>query len=162
MADPNTVILFLVISVIALWGIVICLAVFHIVEFLKKRVRMKALVLDGQGEVRDEYELGKQRELLIGKSTPSNLVNIDFSDSAYAGSIQEEHASLVRYGAYWYICARANNGMVGLRQKGGDTVYKLRRNIPYRIQCGDIIYISYEKIIIRNGTAAVHRAENST
>ena len=40
-------------------------------------------------------------------------------------------------------------GMVGLRQKGGDTVYKLRRNIPYRIQCGDIIYISYEKIIIQ-------------
>ena len=39
--------------------------------------------------------------------------------------------------------------MVGLRQKGGETVYKLRRNIPYRIQKGDIVYISYEKIIIR-------------
>ncbi len=87
--------------------------------------------------------------MLIGKSTPANLVNIDFSDSAYAGSIQEEHASLIRYGSCWYICAKAENGMVGLRQKGGDTVYKLRRNIPYRIQCGDIIYISYEKIILQ-------------
>ena len=149
MADQSRVILFLVISVIALWGIVICLVAVHIVGFLKKRVRIKALVLDGQGGVRDEYELGKQKELLIGKSTPANLVNIDFSDSAYAGSIEEEHASLVRYGTYWYVCAKADNGMVGLRQKGGDTVYKLRRNIPYRIQCGDIIYISYEKIIIQ-------------
>ena len=149
MADQSAVIPFLVISVIALWGIVICLAAVHIVEFLKKRVRIKAVVLDGQGGIRDEYELGKQRELLIGKSTPANLVNIDFTDSAYAGSIQEEHASLIRYGSYWYVCAKAENGMVGLRQKGGDTVYKLRRNIPYRIQCGDIIYISYEKIIIQ-------------
>jgi hypothetical protein len=149
MADQSRVILFLVISVIALWGIVICLVAVHIVGFLKKRVRIKAMVLDGQGGVRDEYELGKQKELLIGKSTPANLVNIDFTDSAYAGSIEEEHASLVRYGTYWYVCAKADNGMVGLRQKGGDTVYKLRRNIPYRIQCGDIIYISYEKIIIQ-------------
>ena len=149
MADQSRVVLFLVISVIALWGIVICLVAVHIVGFLKKRVRIKALVLDGQGGVRDEYELGKQKELLIGKSTPANLVNIDFTDSAYAGSIEEEHASLVRYGTYWYVCAKADNGMVGLRQKGGDTVYKLRRNIPYRIQCGDIIYISYEKIIIQ-------------
>lgn len=149
MADQSRVILFLVISVIALWGIVICLVAVHIVGFLKKRVRIKALVLDGQGGVRDEYELGKQKELLIGKSTPANLVNIDFTDSAYAGSIEEEHASLVRYGTYWYVCAKADNGMVGLRQKGGDTVYKLRRNIPYRIQYGDIIYISYEKIIIQ-------------
>ena len=149
MADQSRVILFLVISVIALWGIVICLVAVHIVGFLKKRVRIKALVLDGQGGVRDEYELGKQKELLIGKSTPANLVNIDFTDSAYAGSIEEEHASLVRYGTYWYVCAKADNGMVGLRQKGGDTVYKLRRDIPYRIQCGDIIYISYEKIIIQ-------------
>ena len=139
MADQSRVILFLVISVIALWGIVICLVAVHIVGFLKKRVRIKAMVLDGQGGVRDEYELGKQKELLIGKSTPANLVNIDFTDSAYAGSIEEEHASLVRYGTYWYVCAKADNGMVGLRQKGGDTVYKLRRNIPYRIQCGDII-----------------------
>lgn len=149
MADQSWVIPFLVISVIALWGIVIVLAAVHIVEFRKKRGRIKAVVLDGQGGVRDEYELGKQRELLIGKSTPANLVNIDFSDSAYAGSIQEEHASLIRYGTYWYVCAKAENGMVGLRQSGGETVYKLRRNIPYRIQCGDIIYISYEKIMIQ-------------
>ena len=149
MADQGRVILFLVISVIALWGIVISLAAVHIVEFLKKRVRIKAVVLDSQGRVRDEYELGKQREMLIGKSTPANLVNIDFSDSAYAGSIEEEHASLIRCGTYWYVCAKAENGMVGLRQKGNDTVYELRRDIPYRIQCGDIIYISYEKIIIQ-------------
>ena len=108
MADQSAVIPFLVISVIALWGIVICLAAVHIVEFLKKRVRIKAVVLDGQGGIRDEYELGKQRELLIGKSTPANLVNIDFSDSAYAGSIEEEHASLVRCGTDWYQIGRAH------------------------------------------------------
>jgi len=64
MADQGRVILFLVISVIALWGIVIGLVAVHIANFLKRRERIKALVLDSQGEIRDEYELGKQKELL--------------------------------------------------------------------------------------------------
>jgi len=151
MADQGAVILFMVVSMIALWVMVAGLTGINIAEYLKKRTRMRAVILDSRGEARDEHELGKQKELLIGKSAPANLVNIDFSDSAYAASIEEDHAALVRNGAYWYVCAKAKNGMVGLRQKGGDTVYKLQRNIPYRIQCGDTIYISYEKIIIRNG-----------
>lgn len=149
MVDQSTVNLFLVVSMIALWGIVIWLAGVHIAEYLKKRVRLKAVVLDGQGEIRNEYVLGKQNELLIGKSTPARMVNIDFSDSAYAGSIEAEQASFIRYGAYWYVCAKAENGMAGLRQKGGDTVYKLKKDIPYQVRCGDIVYISYEKILIQ-------------
>lgn len=149
MADQSAVNLFMVVSMIALWVMVTGLTGIHIAEYLKRRTRMRAVVLDGRGEARDEYELGKQKELLIGKSAPANLVNIDFSDSAYAASIEEDHASLVRNGAYWYVCARAKNGMVGLKQKGGDTVYKLQKGILYRVQRGDMIYISYEKIVIQ-------------
>lgn len=149
MADQNAVNLFLVSSTIALWGIVICLTGIHIRAFWKNRTRLKAVVLNDQGRMRDEYFLGKQKEILIGKSTPARMVHIDFSDSAYAGFIQEEHASFLRYGSCWYICAKAEKGMVGLRQSGGEVVYKLRRNIPYRIQSGDIVFISYEKIVIQ-------------
>ena len=149
MADQSTLGIFLVVSTIALWGIVIWLTCIHISEYIKKRTRIRALVMDGQGGVRDTHELGKQKELLIGKSTPAKMVNIDFSDSAYAASIEEEHAALVRYGSCWYGCARAKNGMVGLRQKEGNVVYKLRSGIPYRIQRGDMIYISYEKIVLQ-------------
>ena len=104
MADQNGVILFLVISVIALWGIVMVLAAVYLAAFLKRRGQLKAVVLDGEGEVRDAYELGRQRELLIGKSTPANLVNIDFSDSAYAGSIEEEQAP--RGQRAWWGCGK--------------------------------------------------------
>lgn len=149
MAAQSVLHIFQAVSMIVLWGIVIWLAGIHISEYTKKRIRMKALVLDGQGGIRDEHVLGKQKELLIGKSTPARMVNIDFSDSAYAGSIQGEHASFIRYGSCWYICARTEQGMVGLKQKGDDTVYKLRTNIPYRVQRGDIVYISYEKIVIQ-------------
>ncbi|MCI9584816.1 hypothetical protein [Otoolea muris] len=149
MADQGAVNLFMVVSMIALWVMVAGLTGIHIAEYLKKRTRMRAVILDSRGEARDEHELGKQKELLIGKSAPANLVNIDFSDSAYAASIEEDHAALVRNGAYWYVCARANNGMVGLKQKGGEPVYKLQKGILYRIQRGDTIYISYEKIVIQ-------------
>ena len=134
MADQGAVNLFMVVSMIALWVMVAGLTGIHIAEYLKKRTRMRAVILDSRGEARDEHELGKQKELLIGKSAPANLVNIDFSDSAYAASIEEDHAALVRNGAYWYVCARANNGMVGLKQKGGEPVYKLQKGILYRIQ----------------------------
>lgn len=149
MGELSRVILYLVISNIGLWVAVICLGGIKIAEVYQSRKRIKAQVLDGSGAVRDEYILDKQKELLIGKSTPSNLVNIDFSDSAYAGTIEEEHASFRRYGRNWYVCANAGNGLVGLKQRGDDTVYKLRRDIPYRIGCGDIVYISYEKIVIQ-------------
>ena len=148
MADQSALGIFLVVSTVALWGIVIWLTCIHISEYIKRRVRIRALVMDDRGGVRDTHELGKQKELLIGKSTPAKMVNIDFSDSAYAASIEEEHAALVRYGSYWYVCARAQKGMVGLRQKEGNVVYKLRRGIPYRISRGDIRYISYEKIVL--------------
>lgn len=149
MADRSGEIIFLTVSTMALWGIVIWLVCIHIKEYVKRRVRIRALVMDGQGGIRDEYELGRQKEILIGKSVPAGMVHIDFSDSAYAGSIQEEHAAFVRYGSCWYICARAENGMVGLRQRGGDAVYKLRKDVPYRIGRGDTVYISYEKIVMQ-------------
>lgn len=113
MADQSALHIFQAVSTAALWGIVIWLVCIHIAEYIKKRTRLKALILDGQGKIRDE------------------------------------HASFVRYGSYWYIRAVSEQGMVGLRQKSGDTVYKLRSNIPYRIQQGDIVYISYEKIVIQ-------------
>ena len=41
MADQNGVILFLVISVIALWGIVMVLAAVYLAAFLKRRGQLK-------------------------------------------------------------------------------------------------------------------------
>lgn len=150
MGDFNTVILYLVISNIVLWIIVLCLAGIKVKELIHNRTQIKARIMDDNGCVKAEYTLGRQTELLIGKSTPANMVHIDFSDSAYSGSIEEDHASFKRYGADWYICSKAGNGMVGLKQKGDDTVYKLRKDIPYRVQCGDVIYISYEKIMLQH------------
>lgn len=149
MPDQSTVFQYFFISYILLWVIVAALAVMKVRELIKKRRRIRAMVLDDVGEVRDSVELGRQKEILIGKSTPSNLVHIDFSDSMYAGSIEEEHAAFQREGSFWYVRSRASNGMVGLKMKGGDTVYKLRRDVPYRIRCGDMVYISYEKILIQ-------------
>lgn len=149
MKEQSAVILYLVISTTMLWIVVIGLLGIKIWELLRKRVRIKAVVMDGSGNLKEEYELGKQKEILIGKSTPANLVHIDFSDSQYASTIQEEHASFQRWGAFWYVYSKAENGMVGLKQGGSDIVYKLRRNTPYRIHRGDIVFISYEKIVIQ-------------
>lgn len=149
MGDQSRMLTYLLLSNIALWILVMGLLIMKLSEFLKKRAQMKAVVYDNTGNVKAEYVLGKQREILIGKSTPVTMVNIDFSDSEYAKTIEELHASFWRSGTFWYVKSYAGNGMVGLKQKGGNTVYKLRKDIPYRIGIGDIIYISYEKIVIQ-------------
>lgn len=138
---------YLLLSNILLWLIVAVLLMIKVYELIKKRTQLKAIVYDSLGRVKEEHCLLKQREILIGKSTAVNMVNIDFSDSEYASSIEEEHASFKRYGAYWYVESRGVK--TGLKQSGRDTVYKLRKDIPYRIKSGDIIYISYEKIMIQ-------------
>lgn len=149
MPDQSTVIQYIFISYILLWMIVIVLCAVKIRELLKKRVKVKAVVLDDAGQIRESLVLGKQKTVLIGKSTPANMVHIDFAESMYAASIEEEHAAFLREGSFWYVLSKAQNGMVGLKQKDGDTVYKLRRDVPYRIGRGDIVYISYEKILIQ-------------
>lgn len=149
MGDQNTILLALIISTSALWILVLWMAGLRVREYFGRRRKIRAVVLDDAGEVRQEAVLDRQKELIIGKSTPAGLVHIDFADSKYAPSIEEEHASFFRYQSSWYVRADAKNGMVGLKQKGKETVYKLRRGIPYRIVPGDIVYISYEKIILR-------------
>lgn len=152
MRDQNAVVLYPVISTTLLWIAVVFLLFQTIRKFLRNRPQMKALVMDRTGAVRDEYILGNQREILIGKSTPVNLVNIDFSDSEYASTIEEEHACFQKSGALWYVLSNAENGKVGLRQQGDEIVYKLRRGVPYRVNPGDIVYISYEKIILQKNS----------
>lgn len=149
MMEQSSIILYLVLSTTALWLIAAVLLGMRFQEFLKNRVRLKALVLDDSGGIKDEYMLEKQKEILIGKSTPVNLVHIDFTGSRYAETIKEEHACFQRYGKFWYICSKAENGMVGLKQSGDDVVYKLRREVPYQIHHGDIVFISHEKIVIQ-------------
>lgn len=148
MGEQSTAILYLSISNALLWVIVLSLLGFKIHEIVKKHVRLKARVLDDSGRVREEYDLHNQKELLIGISTPANLVNIDFAGSQYAKTIEEDHAAFCRFGRDWYLFSRAKNGMVGLKRSGDDTVYKLRPDIPYQIRRGDIVFISYEKILI--------------
>lgn len=149
MPGQSTVIQYIFISYVLLWMIVIALSAMKIRELLKKRAKVRAVVLDEAGEIRDTIELGRQKTILIGKSTPANLVHIDFADSMYAASIEEEHAAFLREGSCWYVLSKAQNGMVGLKPKGDGTVYKLRREVPYQLSCGDIVYISYEKILIQ-------------
>lgn len=153
MKDQSAVLLFLVISTALLWILVLFLLTIKVREYLNSRTHLKASVMDQSGEWKDAYILSRQKEVQIGKSTPANLVAIDFSDSEYASLIENEHASFQKIGSLWYVMPKAENGMVGLKQKENPIVYKLRRGIPYRINSGDMVYISYEKILIQKISA---------
>ena len=61
MADQSALGIFLVVSTVALWGIVIWLTCIHISEYIKRRVRIRALVMDDRGGVRDTHELGNRK-----------------------------------------------------------------------------------------------------
>lgn len=149
MGGQSTVIQYLVISSVFLWIIVLVSAAARIREYMKNRLKLRAVTVDEEGRVKKEYILSGIKELIIGKSTVSSLAHIDLSDSPYSSTIEDSHAILKKQDSYWYLQSEASNGMVGLRRTKNGVVYKLKRGVPYQIGAGDVIYISYEKIYIQ-------------
>lgn len=151
MGSQDTIIQYLTVSNIILWIIVMILILLKIRSYIKNRQKIRAVVLDDERRIKKEYILSNRKEMIIGKSTVSCLVHIDFSDSRYSSTIEDRHAVLEKSGSYWYLRSEAVRGMVGLKRQGDGIVYKLKRGVPYQVEIGDVIYISYEKIYLKNG-----------
>ena len=60
----------------------------------------------------------------------------------------EEYAVLNRVEQYWYIESITDARRVGIKRAGEQYVYKLKKNMPYRLQSNDVIHIKKERLLI--------------
>ena len=86
---------------------------------------------------------------LIGKSTTTSTVDIELGDTHYGEYIAAEHAVLNQMDGIWYIEDLGSVNGVGLRKRGEEYTLRLKPMVSYKVDEGDVIYISKAKILVR-------------
>lgn len=146
------------IKIVGTVSIFIIICVWGFFEFREKNVKeniyveqvIKRIVLIARdGEREKEWYVGDKNSLLIGKGTIDSEVDIELGDTYYSDYIANEHAVLNYSEGFWYIEDLGSVNGVGIKKKGEEYALKANPLTPYKIDEGDIIYISKAKLLVR-------------
>ena len=109
----------------------------------------KLVLLNERGMKVDEWELGDQISLLIGKSTAEHKADIDLCGTEYESLVNYEHAVLNCVAGIWYIEDIDSVNGVGLKKANKRVKNRLKQEIPYPLGNGETIYISNTRILVK-------------
>ncbi|MDR1066644.1 MAG: FHA domain-containing protein [Clostridiales bacterium] len=109
--------------------------------------RFALIAKDGERE--KEWHCAGVSSFLIGKSTPAEDVDIDFSDTQYCELVSNQHALLNYSEGFWYIEDLGSVNGVGIKKKGDEYAMRLKPFVSYKVDEGDVIYISRAKLLVR-------------
>ena len=109
----------------------------------------KFVLITRDGEKEKEWYCEGVNSFLIGKSTMNNEVDIDLADTYYTEYISSNHAVLNYTEGYWYIEDLNSKNGVGIKKRGEEYAFRLKPMASYKIDEGDIIYISKAKLFVR-------------
>lgn len=111
-------------------------------------IRIKKLILkdDDDYDIM-EWDIKDKTSLIIGKGSKDNVVDIDFSNSEYSYLISRNHGIINKVNESWYYEDLASINGSGIEKKNGEKI-KLLKNVPYKLEVGDFLYISILKILV--------------
>lgn len=109
----------------------------------------KFVLITRDGEKAKEWYCEGATSFLIGKSSVDKEVDIDLSDSYYIDYISPAHAVLNYAQGYWYIEDLDSKNGVGIKKRGEEYALRLKPMTSYKVEEGDIIYISKVKLLAR-------------
>ncbi len=109
----------------------------------------KFVLITRDGEKEKEWYCEGVNSFLIGKSTMNNEVDIDLADTYYTEYISPNHAVLNYTEGYWYIEDLNSKNGVGIKKRGEEYAFRLKPMTSYKIDEGDVIYISKAKLFVR-------------
>jgi hypothetical protein len=109
----------------------------------------RLILMTRDGEREKEWQCEGMNSFLIGKGTTAGEVDIELGDTHYNEYISHEHAALNFSDGFWYISDLNSLNGVGIKKKGEECALRLKPMISYKIDEGDIIYISKAKILVR-------------
>ena len=95
------------------------------------------------------WKVGRATSLLIGKQTPRNRVDIDVSDGIYSNLVSRAHGILNRVNGIWYYEDLGSQNGSGIERNLDKRKIKLKKNIPVKVESGDIIYLATTKILLK-------------
>ena len=141
-------------------GLVVVVAIWLWFEyyFRVKRRRVKntsdapirrLILMSPDGEREKEWHCEGVTSFLIGKGTVTRNVDIELGDTHYCDYISNEHAVLNQIEGTWYIEDLGSVNGVGIRKRGEEYTLRLKPLVSYKVDEGDILYISKAKILVR-------------
>ncbi len=119
-------------------------------EVIKELSNISKLILIGSGGKPDkEWSLLEINSLLLGKNMDNNIVDIDLSDEVYADYVAPKHAVMNKADGIWYIEDYDSVNGVGIKKVGEEYAFKLKPNVLYRLDKGDVVHISKIRLHLR-------------
>ncbi|HIT87102.1 MAG TPA: FHA domain-containing protein [Candidatus Coprocola pullicola] len=107
------------------------------------------VLITRDGERQKEWCCKGACSFLIGKSSINHEVDIDLADTYYMEYVSPSHAVLNYVQGYWYIEDLNSTNGVGLKKRGEEYALRLKPMTSYKVEEGDVIYISKVKLLAR-------------
>ncbi len=119
-------------------------------EVIREQSNISRVILIGsEGRPDKEWSMVGIKSLLIGRNIEDNVVDIDLSDETYSDYVAQKHAVLNFADGIWYIEDYDSVNGIGIKKSGEDCAFRLKPNVLYRLDRGDVIFISKIKLHIR-------------
>lgn len=149
----------ILIKILGISAVILIILIWLFFEYKEKKLKInlnqnksnikKFVLITRDGEREKEWYCEGVNSFLIGKGTIKSQVDIELGDTYYSEYISSEHAVLNYSDGYWYIEDLDSKNGVGLKKKNEEYALRLKPMTSYKIDEGDIIYISKAKILVR-------------
>ena len=119
------------------------------IEDLEKKQIEHIFLKDSEDYDMKIWKIGRATSLLIGKQSPRNRVDIDVSEGIYSNLVSRAHGILNRVNGIWYYEDLGSQNGSGIERSLDKRKIKLKKNIPVKVESGDIIYLATTKILLK-------------
>lgn len=119
------------------------------IEDLEKKQIEYIFLKDSEDYDMKIWKIGRATSLLIGKQSPRNRVDIDVSEGIYSNLVSRAHGILNRVNGIWYYEDLGSQNGSGIERSLDKRKIKLKKNIPVKVESGDIIYLATTKILLK-------------
>ena len=119
------------------------------IEDLEKNQIERIFLKDSEDYDMKIWKIGRATSLLIGKQSPRNRVDIDVSEGIYSNLVSRAHGILNRVNGIWYYEDLGSQNGSGIERNIDKRKIKLKKNIPVKVESGDIIYLATTKILLK-------------
>lgn len=119
------------------------------IEDLEKNQIEHIFLKDSEDYDMKIWKIGRATSLLIGKQSPRNRVDIDVSEGIYSNLVSRAHGILNRVNGIWYYEDLGSQNGSGIERSLDKRKIKLKKNVPVKVESGDIIYLATTKILLK-------------
>lgn len=116
-------------------------------EEIGKSIR-ELILLDENEKPVKAWDLAGRISLLIGRDNPNEPVDVDLEECEYSALIDELHAVLNYCLDSWYIEDLNSRNGIRVRKISDGVCYRVMKNMPCRLEAGDLIMIANTKLLI--------------